>query len=88
MPAEMKQTQRDSKVGDIFKIPIDADRFVFGQIIDQYKSTLLVIVFGEVFDQNLSESVPVKTLSPALLASTFDALLYNGTWIIVCNDAA
>jgi hypothetical protein len=86
MPAEKKAILRDSKIGDIFQISIDEERFVLGQVIDQYKATLLVLVFDKVFPRNSDIIFDFNALSPVLLACTFDALLYNGTWPVVRND--
>jgi hypothetical protein len=76
----------EGKIGDIFLVPIDEGRFVFGQIIDEYKATLLVAIFEGVFRRGIDTIAELKKRSPILLASTFDALLHNGSWPILGAD--
>src|SRR5690348_7888061 len=68
------------RIGDVFKIPISPNRFVYGQVIDKAGPQHLVVIFRS------TEGEEDAIASEFDLAGiTFDAKFLNGDWPIVKN---
>ncbi|WP_433202359.1 Imm26 family immunity protein [Dactylosporangium sp. CS-047395] len=79
-PARPKPGKRRKIVaaeGDVFRIPIDDVRSVYGQVVAKHDSSTLVVVFDA-----LSLDA-VDGADVLLLANTFDDCLVDGEWPIV-----
>jgi hypothetical protein len=80
-----------TSVGDIFKIPIDANRFGFGQIVARKlgPNPDLVIVFDYADSGSVlcgPEELQKIVEKPILfIANSFDTLIKNGSWKVVGN---
>jgi Immunity protein 26 len=74
------------KVGDVFLIPLDELNAVGGQVISiREEEELYLAVFGHKL--RLDESDPEAAISgaPVLLALSFDAKFWHGSWPIIGN---
>lgn len=67
------------KVGDIFRIPISADQFVYGQVVKKVRVQHLVVTFRAVngrVDEAIASGIDLAGI-------VFDAKFRNGDWPII-----
>ena len=85
------KNEKPTSVGDVFEIPVDADRVGFGQIVARKlgPNPDLVVVFDHVSSpstQCTAEKLSNIVEKPILyVANTFDVLIKNGTWKVIGN---
>jgi len=72
-------------VGDVFRLPIDASRVGYGQIVGRYgRSAYYLAIFEQPYEFGEEPRVAdIVRGRIALLALSLDALLYHGEWTIV-----
>lgn len=79
--------RRKLRVGDIFTIPLDADRVGYGQIVDTWGGSgghFYFAVFAEAYTRDVAPPIDdVVAGDIALLALSMDALLHHGHWEVV-----
>jgi hypothetical protein len=76
----------ETHVGGVVQIPIDENRVGFGQVVAKRLSTYLVIVFKTAYARSvLPELQEIVLDSPAFVAETLDAKIWNGDWPIAGN---
>ncbi|MCQ1957543.1 immunity 26/phosphotriesterase HocA family protein [Arthrobacter sp. zg-Y826] len=71
--------------GDIFTIPLDADRVAVGQVVSSLHSAYYIVVFDFVVP---ASEIPLRTpealrAKPFLAGLTFAALIRHGHWHVV-----
>lgn len=72
-------------IGDVFEIPLDERRKVYGQVVGKYRNDAYYLaVFDRVLDREQSPPLELAVDAPlSLLALSFDAKLAAGHWPIV-----
>jgi len=72
------------KVGDVFLIPIEGDRYGIGQIAGNWKGELYIVIY----DRVVSADASLKLIDGASLqfaALSLDAKIHHGDWPIIGN---
>lgn len=73
------------KEGDVFLIPIDAERAAGGQVIDAWSDELYVAVFDGVVAPGFQDAAAIVNSEPIFLTLTLDAKLWHGDWPVIGN---
>jgi hypothetical protein len=73
-----------AKVGDVFLIPLDPDRYGIGQIAGDWKGELYVVVYDKVVSREVSLA-DVDDAELQFAALTLDAKLHHGDWQVIGN---
>lgn len=74
-------------LGDVFTVPVDAERYCIGQVVADYeKSALYLAIYESVC--TLGEEPDVSSVlrgTVSLLALSLDAKIYAGHWVVIGN---
>jgi hypothetical protein len=75
------------RVGDVFQVPLDADRFGLGQVVGRYQADgYFFALFGPAFARSSRVDIEQTLASKvALLALSLDAKVFCGDWVVVGN---
>ena len=72
------------KVGDVFLVPLDGERYGIGQLAGDWKGELYVVIFNHVVARDaLPAEIDGADLQFAAL--TLDAKFYHGDWLVIGN---
>jgi len=85
----MKQPASErSKVGDVFRIPVDDSNCGFGQLVAKIDpNPWYVAVFAPMFSCGTADLSQIVSSDILLLANSFDSMLKHGYWQSIGNIA-
>lgn len=76
------------KIGDVFTIPIDGKKNVYGQIVAiPNKNNFIIVIFKTASNDDDRPSIEeIVRSEPLFLGYTLDAKLYHKHWVIIGNN--
>lgn len=83
----MKQkTGKRSSVGDVFRIPIDASKCGFGQLVAKiFPNPWYVAIFAPMFPSDTTAVAKIVSSEILFLANSFDSMIQHGYWQTIGN---
>lgn len=72
------------KVGDVFLVPLDGERYGLGQLAGDWKGELYVVIYDKLVGR---DAAPADTVGADLTfaALTLDAKFHHGDWPVIGN---
>ena len=75
---------KKTRVGDVFLIPIESERYGIGQVAGDWKGELYVVIYDKVVLANASAD-DIDGAALQFAALSLDAKLHHGDWPIIGN---
>ena len=71
-------------VGDVFLVPLDAERYGIGQLAGDWKGELYVVIYDKLVSRDASPT-DVNGAELQFAALTLDAKFHHGDWPVIGN---
>lgn len=75
----------ETRVGDVFLVPLDEDYCAGGQVVSAWNDELYLAIFDAKLPCKESNPMVVVDHAPVFLALSLDAKIWHGHWPIVGN---
>lgn len=74
------------KIGDIFSLKLDDEKYCYGQIINKKGKSIYVSIFSSLYSEDNIDLDKVRDDKVIIVAQTFPALIKHGLWKVVGNS--